>query len=356
MAGEIYAKRISLKLQKLLLRIFLKLRHPYLKFLCLGIILSQKIRKGHLPCHGVLLFLDFIFQNRRQDGKFLSPVSTESIQCSGKDKILDGAAVNIPFRYSYYKILKVPISAMQLPFPDDLLCRRAADTLNRRETVAYCTVRNGKPDFCFIHIRSKDRDPHFPHVLNVLCCLTNVIHKGCHKRSKKLCRVIILKIRRLIRHNCVACRMGLVKRIFCEVNHLIIDMIGGCLGNSPGNASRDLLLRISIDKVLALLFHDCRFLFRHGTAYKIGSAHGIACKIPHNLHDLLLVHNTAIGWLQDRLHLRAVIAYTLRMAFPVYVLWNKVHRTRSVKGNAGNDVLKTGRLQVFHKACHATGF
>ena len=95
--------------------------------------------------------------------------------------------------------------------------------------------------------------------------------------------------------------MGLVESIFCEVDHLIIDLVRCLLVNAVFDTARHALRLVSIDEVLALLFHDGCLFLRHRTAHQIGTPQRVACQCLYNLHNLLLVDDTAVRRLQNRL-------------------------------------------------------
>ena len=50
------------------------------------------------------------------------------------------------------------------------------------------------------------------------------------------------------------------------------------------------------------------FLFTHGTTNKVGTAESIAAELLNYLHNLLLINDTAVGWLKYRLEFRCEIA------------------------------------------------
>ena len=89
--------------------------------------------------------------------------------------------------------------------------------------------------------------------------------------------------------------MGFVEGVFREVDHLVVDGVGGLLVDAVGNTALHSLLRIAVDEVLPLLFHHCGLFLGHGAAHQIASAQRVAGQIPHNLHYLLLVDDAAVG-------------------------------------------------------------
>ena len=146
--------------------------------------------------------------------------------------------------------------------------------------------------------------------------------------------------------------MGFIKGIGGEADHLIIDLIGNLLGDTIGNAALYPLFLVSIDKVLPLRLHHLCLLFGHGTAHQITSSVTVARQAPHDLHHLLLIDDAAVSGCKDRLKLWTVISNGIPIASSRNILWNKVHRTRTIQGNTGHDLCHALRLQLFHKLLH----
>ena len=82
----------------------------------------------------------------------------------------------------------------------------------------------------------------------------------------------------------------------------------------------------------------------------------VARKVTHYLHNLLLIHYTAIGGLKDWDQLFTVILYCSSISLTVYIIINKVHRSRSVEGNSRNYIFYVVRPKLLHKACHTGAF
>ena len=89
--------------------------------------------------------------------------------------------------------------------------------------------------------------------------------------------------------------MRLIEGILRKVCHLIVDLVCDLLGDAIGDTARNPLFHISVNEILALFCHNRSFLLGHGTAHQVASSKSIACKITDDLHNLLLVYDTAIG-------------------------------------------------------------
>ena len=138
--------------------------------------------------------------------------------------------------------------------------------------------------------------------------------------------------------------MGLVERVFCKIDHLVIDLIRNLLINPVLYAPRYIGLFIAIDKDLPLPAHHIPFFLGHGTPQQVAPPHGVACQIPDDLHDLLLIDDAAIGGRQDGLQLGAVIYNGSRPVLPLDILGDKIHRPRTVQGDPRDDILQAVRL------------
>ena len=233
---------------------------------------------------------------------------------------------------------------------------RSSHTLYSGQTVSDRTVIYRESVHSTVHIRRQDFNPHLSADQNIFCNLIGKINNRCHKCGHKFHRIIIFQICSLIGNNCIGCCMGLIKSIFGEINHFIIDFICRCLINSICNTSGNSLCFISVNKVLAFLFHNRGLLFGHCSTYQVASAQSITCQIPNDLHNLLLIDNTPISRLQNWLQLRAVVTDGIRTVFTTDVLGNEIHRTRAVKRNSRDHIFQTLRLQFLHEVFHSRTF
>ena len=138
--------------------------------------------------------------------------------------------------------------------------------------------------------------------------------------------------------------MRFVECVLCKIHHGIVDLIRRLLTDTVCNTAFDPLLLISVNEIVALRINDILLFLTHRTADVIRLSHGIAGKILHDLHDLLLVDNTAICRLQDRFQFLAGVCDALRLVFSLNVLWNEIHRSRTVQRDSGDNILQTLRF------------
>ena len=150
--------------------------------------------------------------------------------------------------------------------------------------------------------------------------------------------------------------MGLVESIFGKIHHLVINPAGSTLRNPPRNTAGNAFLRIAKDKIRPLLFHNRLFFLAHGPAHQIAPPHGIAAQIPHNLHDLFLIDDTAICGRQYWFQFRTGIGNIPFTVFPFDIFGDKIHGARTIQGNPRNDVFQVLRFQFLHESFHAPAF
>ena len=161
---------------------------------------------------------------------------------------------------------------------------------------------------------------------------------------------------RLIGHHRVGRRVGLIEGILGEINHLIVNLLGCGLRNPICNAAGHSLFLIPVYEVLPLLLHDRGLLLRHGAAHQIAPSQRVARQLLYDLHDLLLIDDTAVGGFQNLLQLRTVIGNRLRVILSPDVLGNEIHGAGPVQRDSRDDVLQIFRLQLLHEVLHAAAF
>ena len=171
-----------------------------------------------------------------------------------------------------------------------------------------------------------------------------IVNHGRHKRCHKFHRIVKLQPRGLHADDRIGCRMGFVKRILCKIHHGIVNTVCRFLINAVCHAAPDAARLISVDETLPLRVNDILLFFTHGAADVVRLSHRITRKLLYNLHHLLLIDDTSIGWLKDRLQFRRHVSNGVCIIFSLDVVWNKIHRSRTVQGNSGNDILEILRL------------
>ena len=133
--------------------------------------------------------------------------------------------------------------------------------------------------------------------------------------------------------------MGFVESIFGKIHHVLINFSCHFLTDALCRTPRYAFLFVAINKIGALLLHNGLFFLAHGAAHQIAPAQRITAQIAHNLHNLLLIYDTAVGGRQNRLKLRTGIRHLSLAVFALDIFGNKIHGTRAVQRNTRDDIL-----------------
>ena len=159
----------------------------------------------------------------------------------------------------------------------------------------------------------------------------------------------------LIADHRIAGGVALIERIFCEICHFIENVLRRFRRDTIFHTAGH-FIAVAVDEFLSLLGHDVCLFLTHGTAHQVASAKAVARQVPHDLHDLFLIHDTAIGIVQDRFQLRVGILHVAAGVFPFDIFGDKVHGPGAVQGDTGDQILQAAGLQLLHKLLHAAAF
>ena len=106
---------------------------------------------------------------------------------------------------------------------------------------------------------------------------------------------MVFEVGRPIGHNGITHRVGLIEGIVCKVVDLVIDRVGRLLIDAVGHTALDTPALVTVDKGVALRLDLLRVLLGDGTAHHICAAQRVTRQLLEDHHDLLLIHNAAIG-------------------------------------------------------------
>ena len=222
------------------------------------------------------------------------------------------------------------------------------------------TVFHAEFFHALVDTRRQDFDAHIAAVADITRDLRGITHDARHQRCHELDRIVFFEITGLVGHHAVSRCMRLVERILRETDHVIEDGLGSRAADAVADTARDLHLavfvQLAVDEILLFLQHDGHFLLGHRAAHQVRTAVAVACEITHDLHDLLLIDQAAVGDVKDRRQFRAGIADMRRILLIVDIFRDRVHRTRPIKRDPCDDIFEAGRLQIFHKLRHAAAF
>src|ERR1700757_680838 len=156
-----------------------------------------------------------------------------------------------------------------------------------------------KEEVALIDVGRKNGYAHAAGLVDVLDLLFCVAGFGGEKRGHELDRIVRLEIGGLIREKRIGTRVRFVEAVARELFHQVEDVDGFLLG--------DFVLLAPGEELRALRGHFFLFLLAHGAAEDVGFAEGKAGQAIGDLHDLFLVKNDAVGFLENIFQLRKLV-------------------------------------------------
>ena len=359
MAADIDAEDFLLISQKLPFLVFRDIRERYSTRL--PVFSGKKVKDRHLPRNLVFfLFLDGV-ENPRVGQHLLPAVSAERVKSACLNEIFHRSLIQVRSQ-TFGQIAQICIRTSLLSPGNQRLNHRSSDGTDGVQPVtdasrsARFLIGYGESALPLIDVRRQNTDAHAPAGHDIFRDFSGIVNHGGHQGSHEFHRIIVFQPGSLKSNHSVCGGMGLIEGIFREICHLIIDFVRSLLVDPVGDAAGNAFVLIAVYKVFPLLSHDRGFFLGHGAPDIVALSQIEAPERLHDLHDLLLIDNAAVGRLKDRLQERRIICDGLRMIFPADILGDKVHRARPVKGNAGDQVLQAPGPELLHETLHSRGF
>ncbi|MND99448.1 hypothetical protein D3C80_918340 [compost metagenome] len=178
--------------------------------------------------------------------------------------------------------------------------------------------------------------------------LVGVGHIVGHRSREELDWIMRLHIGGLVRHDCIGCGMRLVEAIVSELGQQVENHIRLRLVDTAFNRT--------IDETNALLVHLLADLLTHRATQKVSFTERIARKHLRDLHNLFLIDDNALRFLDKAVDFRVnggdFLLTVLTCIIGRYVL----HRPRTIKRHKRNDVLNPVRTHAEQRLAHARTF
>ena len=286
--------------------------------------------------------------------------NAEGVEGAASDEAFHRFLVQITPGEPFAEIHEIPVGSFFLPFRNQRLHHIVAHIADGGQSEPDVASYRHKCFPAFIDIRRQNADAHLPGFQNVFGHLREASHEAVHQGRHEGNRMIMPQPGRLVSHHRIGGRMGLVEGVGREVHHFVEQLIRcffiHAVAQRTGDEHLAGFIGLTVNESAAFRVHHFFFLLRHGPANQVRAPQGITGDVPDNLHYLFLVDHAAVGDVQDGLQQRMRIGHKLRAVLGADVPGYLVHGARPVKRNAGNDVLKGSRLQIFHEVGHALAF
>ena len=174
--------------------------------------------------------------------------------------------------------------------------------------------------------------------------------------------IITFEICRLVGQECISRRVRLVERIACKLQYLVEQVVCNLFADAVCHCAGDVFARLvaveftAVQEDIALLFENGKFLLCDSTSHDVRATETEARDLLRDLHDLFLIHDTAVGVFKDVFKKRMRVLHLIGMTFTFQKQVDKLHGTGTVHRNACDDVFETVGLQLRHKAFHTAAF
>ena len=154
--------------------------------------------------------------------------------------------------------------------------------------------------------------------------------------------------------------MRLIKGIRRKALHFIKDILGHLCRHAVFLTARhrhgSIVVEQPMQENLLLPLHYIVLLFAHRPPHNVGPPQGIARQAAENLHDLLLINNTAVSNIQNVLQQRVLILNPLRMMAALDIARDRIHGTGAVERDHRDQVFQPFRTQLHNYAAHTGRF
>ena len=281
----------------------------------------------------------------------------QPVEGAGADQAFDGAAVEFGAAQPLAEIVQ-PAKRPLLPLGHHRLDQVAADVFDRVEAKTDGVAVDGEAPAGDVDVGRQHLDAQALAFGRVLDDLGGVVQHAGQQRGHELARVMAFEVGGPEGHIGVAGGVRFVEGVGGEADHLVVDRVGGLLGNAVFDAAGAFAARLgaAVDEMFALGLHHLVLFLAHGAADVVGLAVAEAGQLAADLHDLLLIDDAAVGHVQDMRQLGGLVLDLVRLAPVAQVGGDGIHRPGAVERDEGDDIFKVFGAQADKDLLHAGGF
>ena len=352
MVGDVEAEHLALERQPRAPVPLLHLRHVRVQGRALRLVAVdvEPEVEAVLAVLRVALDVDDRVDGGLEDAHQRAAGVTELVEGTGLDQRLDDALVAHQQRRLVEEIAEVGGRAEPVALVDPGVDHLVADVAHGAEAEADVVPDGRERHVGRVDVGRQHLDAHVTALGEVERRLVLVVAHRLQQRRHVLDGVVGLQPGRPVGDEAVGGGVGLVEGVVGEGKQDVPQGLDRPLRVAPLQhpAGEDLVLGVQ----LGLL------LLAHGPAQHVGAAEGVAGQLLSDGHDLLLVHDQAVGLPQDRLQrLREVRmdgldGFASGLTARVLVVRVRAHRAGAVERADGGDVLEAVGLHRAQQRPH----
>ena len=275
---------------------------------------------------------------------------TQVVECARLDERFNGALIAHLQRHLLQEVVEGLVTALLLAGGNHTLDHVRAHVTNCTHTEADIIADRGKRQGGLVHVRGEHGNAHGTALIQVQCELVLVIAHTGQQSSHVLLREVRLQVRSPVRHQTVRSRVRLVERVVRERQQNIPERLNSALRVAVRNHA--------VVEGGVLLIQLRLLLLTHRTAQQVCLTQSVVRDLLSNRHNLLLIHNQAVGGVQNVLQ-RLFQLGVNRLDLLLTVLTQRVvgmrvrtHRARTVQRQHCRNVLELLGLHELQERAH----
>ena len=304
-------------------------------------------------CLALLLLVELtVSYERIQEGialavlaEVLLAADAEAVETATQSQTFECLAVDIGEIHALGKIEDVLIRAVLQALCHDGIGGRSSHSLDGGESEAYLAMLvHTEGTVALVYIRSQGLDVHRLALLHQLGNLGDLRKAAGHQRCHVFGWIVCLEIGCLIGYPGIAGGVRLVEGVGGKLLPVAPDLL---------EHSRIVAVLLSLlDELRLHRIYDSLLLLTHRLTEGIRLASGEACQLAGKEHHLLLIHRDAVGILEVFLHAGDIVGDGLLAVLAGDEVGDVIHRSRTVEGVHGDEVLENRRLQLAEILLH----
>ena len=216
---------------------------------------------------------------------------TQVVESARLNERLDGALIAHLQRHLLQEVVEGLVTALLLAGGNHALNHVRAHVTNRTHTEANIIADRGKRQGGLVHVRGEHGNAHGAALVQVQCELVLVIAHTGQQSSHVLLREVRLQVRSPVRYQTVRSRVRLVERVVRERQQNIPERLNSALRVAVRNHA--------VVEGSVLLIQLRLLLLTHRTAQQVCLTQSVVRDLLGNRHNLLLIHDQAVGGVQN---------------------------------------------------------
>ena len=182
-------------------------------------------------------------------------------------------------------------------FLDDQLYSLGSHIFYCGQAKADLAILHFKTHAAAVYIRRQHLYAFLSAVGNILCDFFRALQATVHQRGHGFDRIMRFQPCCPIGNDAIGRRMGFVEGILRKIRHLVKNLAGHLFRYAIFYCARHRTVLCTIDKRLPFFGHYIALFLAHSTPNQVATRPAVSRQLTDDLHNLLLIHHAAVGYL-----------------------------------------------------------